>query len=731
MPWSGRRSCGRGREIAWIEAVHRLQSEKIRGTLSAVTMVPDGFVQAGPASPPQERCGQFPASAGGLPGRVDRRPMRDITDTVAAQIQALPAACASRAKMPVSRTRAHTGADGREAGRPPRRAAIGGYSVALDRSAPVGISTGELETLATLLDPAPDGRSDAGLWSGPPRLQTPDLQTGETLDAARVWAPCFGYATVVTGAGARPTRLVPDPHEAEIVARIFHLATPGGGNLSFRQTADALTGAGMVGRDGSAFKRGQIAAILRSRLYGLGGQVELRRHGARRGKFVALAAPPLLPHELVEAASYARTQRRATNVAPRLTTGPTLLLGLVRCGSCGGGIAMRTAHSGRSRRLVCTGSGTREDGRGCGLAHPMACIEQHVVDAVAAVVLTPDRVATIVAALNARHAETVALLKARLRQALEQEERLRVERDLMLRCVEARDRAALTTLHRLLRSERAVRAERERICIYRAALADQRAGEADYRAADFADLVRSRLDVVARETRKRWLHLFVQGIVLEAGRITIRLKGDAGPQLGYSDAASLTDAGSPQIRSETGLAGLADSGPRRAVSAARTLRDPGAEARCGRAEPPPPVDAPGRADRLRGEAVPVEGTGQDRRGAETAYCSYAAPAIIVSVRGTFELMKLSDDPVASPTGSQQPCSPAGSCESHRRGSGARSTVPPPSSTEQRMPLRVSISLPPYGSAQVPGSLAGATQSVGLPRPPASSVSLIDRAWTGP
>lgn len=657
--------------------------------------------------------------------------MRDITDTVAAQILALPAACASRATMPALRTRAHTGAGGTESGQPRREATIGGYSVALDRSAPVGISTGELETLATLLDPAPDGKSAAGLWSGPPRLRIPDLQTGETLDAVRVWAPCFGYATVVAGAGARPTRLVPDPHEAEIVARIFHLATPDGGNLSLRQTADALTGAGMVGRDGSAFKRGQIAAILRSRIYGRGGQVELRRHGARRGKFVALAAPPLLPHDLFEAASYARTQRRTTNVAPRQTTGPTLLLGLVRCGGCGGAIAMRTAHSGRSRRLVCTGSGTREAGRGCGLAHPMTCIEQHVVDAVAAAVLAPDRVATIVTALNARHAETVALLKARLRQALEQEERLRVERDLMLRCVEAGDRVPLTTLHRLLRSERAVRAERERICIYRAALADQRAGEADYRAADFADLVRSRLDTVARETRKRWLHLFVRDVVLEAGRITIRLKADAGLQLGCSDAASLADAGSPQIHAETGLAGLADPGPRRAISATRTLTDPGAEARRGRAEPPPPVDAPVRADRHRGEDVQVAGIGQDRRGPEPAYRSHAAPAIIVSVRGTFELIDLSDDPVASPTGSQQPCSPAASCESHRRGSGARRTVPPPPSTEQGMPLRVSISVAPYGSAQIPGGLAGATQSVGLPRPPASSVSLIDRAWTGP
>ncbi len=656
--------------------------------------------------------------------------MRDITDTVAAQILALPAARASRATMPVTRTRAHTGAGGTESGQPRREATIGGYFVALDRSAPFGISTGELEAFATLLDPAPDGKSAAGLWSGPQRLRTPDLQTGETLDAARVWAPCFGYATVVTGAGARPARLVPDPREAEIVARIFHLATPAGGNLSLRQTADALTGAGMVGRDRRPFTRGQIGAILRSHIYGTGGQVQLRRHGARRGTFVELAAPALIPVDLVEAASYARTGRRATNTAPRLTTGPTLLLGLARC-SCGGAIAMRTANSGRSRQLVCTGQGTTQAGRGCGLAHPMACIEQHVVDAVAAAVLTPDRVAAIVAALNARHAATVALLKARLRQALEQEEKLRVERDLILRCVEARDRAALTTLHRLLRSERAVRAERERICIYRAALADQRAGEADYRAADFADLVRSRLDTVARETRKRWLHLFVQDIMLEAGRITIRLGAEAGLQLSCSDAASLTDAGSPQIHSETGLAGLADPGPRRAVSAARTLRDPGAEARCGRAEPPPPVDAPDRADRLRGEAVPVEGTGQDRRGAETAYRSYAAPAIIVSVRGTFELMNLSDDPVASLTGSQQPCSPAGSCESHRRGSGPRSTVPPPSSTEQRMPLRVSISVAPYGSAQVPGSLAGATQSVGLPRPQASSVSLIDRAWTGP
>jgi hypothetical protein len=63
--------------------------------------------------------------------------------------------------------------------------------------------------------------------------------------------------------------------------------------------------------------------------------------------------PVIIDPEVFHAVQHMLEARRPTRVAPRIVTGPTLLTGLVRCETCGGGMTIRTGKGGRYRYYTC------------------------------------------------------------------------------------------------------------------------------------------------------------------------------------------------------------------------------------------------------------------------------------------------------------------------------------------------------------------------------------------
>lgn len=332
------------------------------------------------------------------------------------------------------------------------RPIVGLPAVALRRPAELPISERELALLgAWLADPFPDAVIPEGPIQAarvPP--YAPRLRADEVLDHG-AWDLPYGYAVVRGGSGGTPIRLVVHPEEAEIVARVLHLAGPGGGALSIRSTLAALDKAGYVGREGRPLTRDGVVKILNCSVYATGGLIPVRRQHARRRAACDLMAPALVDSDVYEEAKRAREGRRAKNAAPRLTTGPTLLLGIARCGRCGGEIAMRTSDSGRARRIVCVGPDKAS--AGCGLAHAMEQIDRLVLDAVADAALATERATILAAALNARRGEATALLAARRRSACDRVDQARTRAEQFLRRHPEDKPVALGTLQHLVATE--------------------------------------------------------------------------------------------------------------------------------------------------------------------------------------------------------------------------------------------------------------------------------------
>ncbi len=83
--------------------------------------------------------------------------------------------------------------------------------------------------------------------------------------------------------------------------------------------------------------------------------------------------------------------RRPTRTPPRVVTGPTLLTGLARCATCGGGMTIRTGKGGRYRYYTCNNR-MNEGPTSCkGRNIPMQLLDSLVIDNLEARILAPER----------------------------------------------------------------------------------------------------------------------------------------------------------------------------------------------------------------------------------------------------------------------------------------------------------------------------------------------------
>jgi site-specific DNA recombinase len=116
-----------------------------------------------------------------------------------------------------------------------------------------------------------------------------------------------------------------------------------------------------------------------------------RKRGKEKAEWVAFETPVIIDPEVFHAVQKMLEARRPTRVPPRVVTGPTLLTGLVRCETCGGGMTIRTGKGGRYRYYTCNNR-VNEGPTSCkGRNIPMQVLDSIIIDNLEDRILAPER----------------------------------------------------------------------------------------------------------------------------------------------------------------------------------------------------------------------------------------------------------------------------------------------------------------------------------------------------
>lgn len=244
-------------------------------------------------------------------------------------------------------------------------------------------------------------------------------------------SPPYGYRTYTAELrGAKEKkRLEIDPNEAQTVKLIFDLYRNGDGKsgpLGIKAIVNHLGARGLKARKGARFSIKKVHETLRNPAYR--GEYFFNRFDSRskkekpREEWIALPVPVIIEPETFETVQSRLKARSPRKTPARITNGPTLLTGLLKCGRCGAGITIRTGKGGRYRYYDCANK-IRHGSSACkGHPIPMKDLDRLVVDSLLERILEPARLTVILKELTQRSSdkkdtrrETVAHLQRELR----------------------------------------------------------------------------------------------------------------------------------------------------------------------------------------------------------------------------------------------------------------------------------------------------------------------------
>jgi len=171
----------------------------------------------------------------------------------------------------------------------------------------------------------------------------------------------LGYEsrTVEVRSKKEKKKLFEEPSEAAIVRLIFDLAERGlnGSPMGGRAIVMHLSDHGYT-RRGSKFFNSSIAGIL-SRPHYLGrfpgNKFDIDGALLPEEEWTWVPCPQIISQDQFDRVAALRQSRAPRNTSPREVTGPTLLIGLAKCGmpDCGAGMTIATGKGGRYRYYKC------------------------------------------------------------------------------------------------------------------------------------------------------------------------------------------------------------------------------------------------------------------------------------------------------------------------------------------------------------------------------------------
>jgi site-specific DNA recombinase len=350
----------------------------------------------------------------------------------------------------------------------------------------------------------------------------------------------FGYEIVEAerrGATAKKRPAILET-EAVVVRQIYDLAIGRHGpTLGVKAIVNRLNGEGITFR-GKPFHISSVHRILTSRTY-IGEHV-FNRRCAKTGEskpsadWIISAMPAIIDEadfELIHANLEARNPKRTP---PRVVSGPTLLTGIARCGSCDSGMTIRTGKSGRYRYYVCAGCAQKGKTFCAGRSVSMPKLDRAVTTHLA------------------EHLFNKARLKVILQAYLEQSDQMRADRTRRSSILKTRQTEISGKIGRLLQmvangimesddpdladQTRQLKAQRhqvsEELLLLEQSSAAPDTALTESRLARFADVMKAAMASEDPGFRKAYLRLFVDTVTVNDAQIEL-----TGPKSALAKAA--------------------------------------------------------------------------------------------------------------------------------------------------------------------------------------------------
>jgi site-specific DNA recombinase len=218
----------------------------------------------------------------------------------------------------------------------------------------------------------------------------------------------YGYKAVPVESrgGTEKKKLEVDPSEAEVVRSVFNLYQQ---NHGIRSIADTLNAKGLRYRKGRLFNGSLVHQMLtRSAYKGIHHFNKLQaktRAPKDPSEWIEFRTPVIIDPEVFDIVQDILVSRRPTNTPPRITNGPTLLTGIAKCGTCGGGMTLRTGKGGRYRYYTCNARVTEGRTACQGRNIRMEALDELVMSQLEEKLFHADRLKSILAELAVRQSE--------------------------------------------------------------------------------------------------------------------------------------------------------------------------------------------------------------------------------------------------------------------------------------------------------------------------------------
>jgi len=349
--------------------------------------------------------------------------------------------------------------------------------------------------------------------------------------------PPYGYRTIAVGvrADAVKKRLEIEPSEAKIVEEIFALCLQGNG---IRSIADTLNSRGFRHRNGRRFNSSLVHQILTRSTYR--GIHHFNKKSAKTktkkesSEWVSLEVPTIIAPDTFDRVQALLNARRPTNTPPRIVNGPTLLTGLAKCGTCGGGMTLRTGKGGRYRYYTCNARATEGKGSCTGRNIPMDRLDNLVLTELQEQIFKRDRIEKMLNELLKRTGTKIDDLR---RKEAELRKELRTIEEKIGRLYDALSEGVVTNSDGFKRTLGALEQQREELLRQVGTIGRQKdipRGLLTPRNIDrFAQAARERLADGNPEFRKRYVRMFVDRIEVADEEIRIY-----GPKIALAQAIS-------------------------------------------------------------------------------------------------------------------------------------------------------------------------------------------------
>ena len=344
--------------------------------------------------------------------------------------------------------------------------------------------------------------------------------------------PPFGYkatATDISGShGRKKKRLEIDEAEAGIVRMAYDLYQNGyqGRVMGCKEITKHLTAKGLLMR-GKPWGIQKIHKLLSDSLY-MGDyyfNVIDSKAATKRPpeEWVKTSIPAIIDAATFEQVRAKRESRSPEKSPPRLTSSPTLLTGLLKCGVCGASLTLATGKSGRYKYYKCT-SRQNKGNHACTSANlPMEMLDKLILGQLAEKVFASERLQVMMTALRKRikgskdsQQERINQLGRQLKQTEERQHRL----------LEAIETGTIELDEVTQRRAQQLKASREALLIELAGMRREHSLPIEHIKASqidaFGKALRERLLSGDAGFAKSYLNLLVDEIVVEGNAATIK-----------------------------------------------------------------------------------------------------------------------------------------------------------------------------------------------------------------